>query len=429
MKKALQGKIVVPGDKSITHRALIFACLTEGVSKIEGLSPAHDCVSTANCLRALGVEIELSQKAGQVTAIVKSSGLSGLKSTDKMLDAGNSGTTIRLMSGLVAGRLGKFSFDGDASLRKRPMKRVLTHLSEMGAKITYLASPGLAPFSIEGKHLEAKNFDLDVASAQVETAILLAGLQADGKTTVTLPFPARDHTRRMFKYLGIPFGAENALSTSVQKLDLSIQSKNIVVPADISSAAFFLVAAAIIPGSDVTLKNVGINPGRTLILDVLARMGADIKVVDVDAFAGEPVADIRVKYNGALSSATISGEEIARGIDEIPILALAGAFSKGELIVTGAEELRHKESDRLDLIVTNLKNAGADIDLLPDGFSVRGSKHLKGGKSWLTADDHRLSMVGMVANAVCESELHLEETESPKISYPTFAADLEKLLV
>jgi 3-phosphoshikimate 1-carboxyvinyltransferase len=370
LKKALQGKINVPGDKSITHRALIFACLTEGVSKIEGLSPAHDCVSTANCLKALGVDIELSQKGAQITAIVKSNGLPGLKSSDEILDAGNSGTTIRLMAGLVAGRQGKFSFDGDASLRKRPMKRVLTPLQEMGAKVTYLTSAGVAPFAIEGAELEAKNFDLDVASAQVETAILLAGLQADGKTTVTLPFPARDHTRRMFKYLGIPFEAHNELSTSVQKLDLSIPSKDIVVPADISSAAFFLIAAAIIPGSDVTLKNVGINPGRTLILDVLSRMNADIKVVDVDAFAGEPVADIRVKYNGPLSSATISGEEIARGIDEIPILALAGALSKGELIVTGAEELRHKESDRLDLIVTNMKNAGADIDLLPDGFSV-----------------------------------------------------------
>lgn len=428
LHKALQGTIAVPGDKSITHRALIFACLTTGESKIEGLSPAHDCLSTVSCLRAMGVEIALPSGLEQPTAIVRSKGWQGVGRPANVLDAGNSGTTIRLLSGFVAGRPYTYEFDGDASLRKRPMKRVLNRIAEMGAEVSYEETEGLAPFQIKGGDLVGKRFDLDVASAQVETAILLAGLQASGKTTVNLPFPARDHTRRMFSYLGVPFEAEDELTTSVSAIRETIPSKDMLVPTDISSAAFFMVAAAIIPGSSITLKNVGINPGRTLILDVLSRMNADIKVIGVNSLSGEPVADIRVRYNGELSSASVTGEEIARGIDEIPILALAGALSKGELSVSGAEELRHKESDRLALIATNLRSAGAEIDLREDGFTIRGNKRLKGGSRWSTADDHRLSMTGMVAKLICENDLDLEETESPRISYPNFSDDLKSLL-
>jgi 3-phosphoshikimate 1-carboxyvinyltransferase len=406
----------------------MFACLTTGTSKIEGLSPAHDCLSTVACLRSMGVDIELLEGVDTPTAIVNSSGLNGIGAPANILDAGNSGTTIRLLSGMVAGRPHEYEFDGDASLRKRPMKRVLSRVAEMGAEITWVKTEGLAPFRIKGGDLVGKTFDLDVASAQVETAILLAGLQASGKTTVKLPFPARDHTRRMFTYLGVPFDSPDELTTSVKRLADEIPAKDMVVPADISSAAFFMVAAAIIPGSSITLKNVGINPGRTLILDVLSRMNADIKVIGVNSLSGEPVADIRVRYNGELSSAAVTGEEIARGIDEIPILALAGALSKGELSVSGAEELRHKESDRLALIANNLRAAGAKIDLREDGFTIRGSQRLKGGSKWATADDHRLSMTGMVAQLICENDLDLEETESPRISYPNFADDLKSLL-
>lgn len=418
----------MPGDKSITHRALIFACLTTGTTTIEGLSPAHDCLSTVACLRAMGVHIELPDGRDQPTAIVHSRGFDGIGAPMSVLDAGNSGTTIRLLSGFVAGRPHEYRFDGDASLRKRPMKRVLNRIAEMGAQISYDQGEGLAPFRVKGAELEGKRFDLDVASAQVETALLLAGLQAEGKTTVKLPFPARDHTRRMFNYLSIPYESEGELTTTVKAIDEHIHSKDMVVPADISSAAFFMVAAAIIPGSSITLKNVGINPGRTLILDVLQRMNADIKVVGVNSLSGEPVADIRVRYNGELSSASVTSEEIARGIDEVPILALAGALSKGELTVSGAEELRHKESDRLQLIADNMRNAGAEIDLKQDGFTIRGGKTLKGGSRWTTADDHRLAMTGLVAQLVCDNELDLEETESPRISYPNFADDLKSLL-
>jgi len=428
LHKALQGTIAVPGDKSITHRALIFACLTTGTTKIEGLSPAHDCLSTIECLRSIGIDIQLPADTDTPTAIVNSQGLQGIGKPSKILDAGNSGTTIRLLSGFVAGHQHEFEFDGDASLRKRPMKRVLSRIAEMGAEISWIEHEGTAPFRLKGAELVGKRFDLDVASAQVETAILLAGLQASGKTSVKLPFPVRDHTRRMFHYLGIPFESEDELTTTVSKIIDEIPSRNMVVPADISSAAFFMVAAAIIPGSSITLKNVGINPGRTLVLDVLSRMNADIKVIGVDSLSGEPVADIRVRYNGELTSASITAEEIARGIDEIPILALAGAFSGGELSVSGAEELRHKESDRLQLIADNMRGIGAEIDLRQDGFTIHGSKSLKGGSNWATADDHRLAMAGMVANLVCENPLELEETESPRISYPNFADDLNSLL-
>ena len=428
MHKALQGTLAVPGDKSITHRALIFACLTTGTSKIEGLSPAHDCLSTVACLRSMGVDIVVLEGEERPTAIVNSKGWQGIGNPSGILDAGNSGTTIRLLSGFVAGRPYEYEFDSDASLRKRPMKRVLTRVAEMGAEVSWLKNEGLAPFRIKGGMLEGKTFELDVASAQVETALLLAGLQANGKTIVKLPFPARDHTRRMFHYLGIPFESADELTTSVKEISDTIPARDMVVPADISSAAFFMVAAAIIPGSSITLKNVGINPGRTLVLDVLSRMNADIKVIGVNSLSGEPVADIRVSYNGRLSSAAITAEEIARGIDEIPILALAGAFCDGELSVAGAEELRHKESDRLQLIADNMRGAGAEIDLREDGFTIRGSKRLKGGSRWATADDHRLAMTGLVANLICQEELELEETESPRISYPHFAADLNSLL-
>ncbi len=406
----------------------MFACLTTGTSKIEGLSPAHDCLSTVACLRSTGVDIELLDDTDTPTAIVNSKGLQGIGAPTAILDAGNSGTTMRLLSGLLAGRPHEYEFDGDASLRKRPMKRVLTRVAEMGAEISWVKSEGLAPFRIKGGNLTGKTFDLDVASAQVETAILLAGLQASGRTTVKLPFPARDHTRRMFTYLEIPFEAADELTTRVSAIEDEIPSKDMVVPADISSAAFFMVAAAVIPGSSITLKNVGINPGRTLILEVLSRMNADIKVIGVNSLSGEPVADIRVRYNGELSSAAVTGEEIARGIDEIPILALAGALCKGELSVSGAEELRHKESDRLALIANNLRAAGAEIDLREDGFTIKGSDRLKGGSHWATADDHRLAMTGLVAQLVCDESLELEETESPRISYPNFADDLKSLL-
>jgi 3-phosphoshikimate 1-carboxyvinyltransferase len=426
-KKVLRGSLTVPGDKSISHRALIFSAIVEGTVEIENCSPAEDCVSSADCLRSLGLEISKASPLMEA----KSPGLFALKEPTSQLFAGNSGTTIRLMSGLVAAQPFASVFDGDDSLRKRPMRRVLDPLAQMGASFKFLANghsgeakDGCAPFQIDGKPLSGKTFQLKVASAQVQTALLLAGLQAEERTTVVLPGTVRDHTARMFRLLDVPFESPDDLTVSVRKLNKKVAGKRIQVPADISSAAFMLVAAAIAPGSEVVLNNVGINAGRTLIIDVLKQMGADITLENKRDLGYEPVADIRIRGQGRLRGTTISGDTIASGIDEIPIIALAGAFCEGELVVSGAEELRFKESDRLAAIIDNLASAGAKIVGRQDGFVITGQPTLKGGSRWLTHDDHRLAMTGLVANLVCEEPLDLEEKDSVKISYPTFEQDL-----
>ncbi|HEY9784075.1 MAG TPA: 3-phosphoshikimate 1-carboxyvinyltransferase [Candidatus Obscuribacterales bacterium] len=424
--RILKGALTVPGDKSISHRAVMFSAFTSGSSCIYGLSPADDCQSTIACLKEAGLSIKRIE--GEAPHyLIESRGINELVAPKKTLNAGNSGTTMRLLAGLFAGRPFASVFDGDDSLRRRPMGRVLDHLQEMGAKVEYLADPGKAPFRLSGGNLTGKDFQLTVASAQVETALLLAGLQADGETSVRIPNQVRDHTTRMFAHLGIPYQQEDG-RVKVSKLQQPVAAKDIVVPGDISSAAFFIVAAACLPGSDIVLRNVGINPGRTLVLDVLSRMGANILVNETPTRCGEPVANIRVRYNGRLGPATISGEEIAKGIDEIPILSLAGALANGEFIVEGASELRHKESDRLKAIVENLKAAGADVVEREDGFKMRGVESLKGGSQWLTHNDHRLAMSALVAQLVCEKPLLIEEVHSPRISYPSFIEDLENLL-
>jgi 3-phosphoshikimate 1-carboxyvinyltransferase len=424
---SLHGSFAVPGDKSISHRALIFSALCEGQVTITGLSPAEDCQSTAQCMRELGLTITPdSSEAGRYTVV--SPGLAGLKAPQKLLDAGNSGTTIRVMSGLAAGMPFTSHFDGDASLRKRPMKRVLDLLQEMGAAVTFNEKPGCAPFSITGTRLTGKEFNLAVASAQVQTALLLAGLQAEGWTQVKLPEVARDHTLRMFKHMGVPFEEPSPNTVRVQKLNKKLGGFTIAVPADISSAAFFMVGAACLKGSDVTLKNCGINAGRTLVIDVLKRMGADIELLNQQEVSGEPVADIRVRYNGRLQGTTIHGGEIASGVDEIPILSIAGALCDGIFTVEGAEELRHKESDRLSLITDNLREIGAKVETRQDGFVLTGQESLPGGGAWATHLDHRMAMTGLIVNLICRQPSRIEETDSPKISYPTFQQDLESLL-
>ncbi len=424
---SLHGSFAVPGDKSISHRALIFSALCKGQVTITGLSPAEDCQSTAQCMRELGLKVTPDpNEAGKYT--VDSPGLDGLKEPQNLLDAGNSGTTIRVMSGLVAGLPFKSKFDGDQSLRKRPMSRVLDLLAQMGATVSFDDKKGCAPFAINGTKLQGREFNLPVASAQVQTALLLAGLQADGSTVVTLPEVARDHTLRMFKHMGVPFKEPGENSVQVEKLKKMLDGFTIEVPADISSAAFFMVGAACLKGSDVTLKNCGINPGRTLVVDVLRRMGANIALLNEREVSGEPVADIRVQYNGRLNGTTIHGGEVASGVDEIPILSIAGALCDGVFTVEGAEELRHKESDRLSAITTNLLDNGAKIENRQDGFVLTGQETLAGGGAWSTHLDHRLAMTGLIFNEICQRPIQIEETESVKISYPTFQQDLQMLL-
>jgi 3-phosphoshikimate 1-carboxyvinyltransferase len=297
----------------------------------------------------------------------------------------------------------------------------------MGAEITFETHAGRAPFTVIGKQLKGQHFELKVASAQVETALLLAGLQADGKTSVKLPTLARDHTLRMFKHIGVPFSRSEDGTITVERLEKAVGEFEIHVPGDISSAAFFMVAAACLEGSDITLRSVGVSPGRTLVIDVLKRMGSDLTVLNEREVCAEKIADIRVVGGKKLKGTTISGDEIAQGVDEIPILALAGAVCDGEFSVKGASELRHKESDRLALITKNFSSAGCDIEEFEDGFTIKGKPSTAGGSYWATALDHRLAMAGQVASLVFEKELELEETASAGISYPNFTADLNSL--
>lgn len=431
----LLGKLKVPGDKSITHRAFIFAAFTKGISEIDNLSPAADCYSTIECMRMLGLDIQLSEAEGQtVKAMVKSPGQFHLHPSQQGLFAGNSGTTIRLMSGLIAGQPFKVKLDGDESLRSRPMKRVIEPLNSMGVCVAWIHKEGHAPFVIEGAPaneltLKGSKFKLAVASAQVQTAILLAGLQAEGKTTVELPAPVRDHTVRLFRHIGVPMAVDEPLTTAVKKLHEPLPPFKLNVVADISSATFFMVAAALLPGSDITLLGVGVNKGRRLVVDVLKEMGADIELKNEIEYDGEPVADIQVRYAGTLRGVTIDGGNIAAGIDEVPALSLLGCLADGKFVVSGASELRVKESDRLSAMVANLKAAGANINELPDGYEIEGHKHLKGGSLWQTFGDHRLAMTGLIASLICQEPLAIDDTGCIAVSYPTFTEDLNRLLI
>lgn len=426
----LIGSLTVPGDKSISHRALIFSAFSEGKSQVFNCSPAHDVLSTAECLRRLGLKIT-QQKIDRGTSpntsfTIESGGIESLHAPTELLDAGNSGTTIRLMSGLVAGRPFTSKFDGDESLRKRTMKRVFQPLTEMGAKVS-ATSDAYAPFAITGGELQGKDFVLSVASAQVEACILLAGLQSHGDTRVTAPRTVRDHTRRMFNYIGIPFTSVDK-TLGVERLKKPVNAYELTVPSDISSAAFFMVAACCVPGSDLTLRAVGVNPGRTLIIDVLRSMGASIDVVDERDLCGEPVADIRVRHNGRLTGISVPEERIATGIDEIPVLAVAGAICDGDFKVSGAEELRHKESDRISSLCDNLKAAGVDVDEKPDGFVIHGKKTIPGGSQWKTFLDHRLAMTAIVASHVFQQPLSIDDPDCMSVSYPGFAKDFQKVM-
>lgn len=427
LPKALTGTLRVPGDKSITHRGLIFSALARGRVAITGASTAVDCRSSADCLRALGLSIDMDNAPEGRRFLVESGGLDSLKEPAGPLDAGNSGTTMRLLAGLLAGRPFTSILTGDASLRRRTMKRVIEPLAVMGAVIE--AEGGdFAPLSIRGGNLHGADFDLEVASAQVETCIVLAGLQADGRTSVTIPSLVRDHSRRLFDHIGIEYQSSDPLNLAVGRLQAPLAPFDLEVPADISSAAFFMVAAALIPGSSVTLTRVGVNPGRVLIVDLLREMGASIEAVSSGNLGTEPVADLRIRQRERLDGVSVGADRIAAGIDELPVLALAGAFCRGRLTVTGAAELRHKESDRISLICRNLASAGARVEELPDGFVIEGGEELKGGSAWLTAGDHRLAMTGRIASLLCREPVAIEDPACIGVSYPEFDDHLDSLI-
>jgi 3-phosphoshikimate 1-carboxyvinyltransferase len=415
---AVRGRLQVPGDKSISHRYAILAALADGVSTISNYAPGADCQSTLACLAALGVPVE---RLGPHQVRITGRGLGQLQAPTEPLDCGNSGTTMRLMSGVLAAHPFGATLFGDASLSRRPMRRVIAPLTEMGAR--FAASPGdRPPIVVRGGALQALHFQPEVASAQVKSAVLLAGLHAAGVTTVTEPAPTRDHTERALEAFGAP-AAIDGRRVSVTG-GRRLRARDLRVPGDISSAAFPAVAAAVLPGSDVTIEGVGLNPSRAAILDLLRRFGAVVEAQVTERDAGEPVGHIRVRY-GALDRVEIEPEEVPLVIDELPVLAALATFGGG-LSVSGAGELRVKESDRISALVGGLRTMGADADERPDGFTIRPSRRLTGG-AVDAHGDHRLAMAFAIAALGATGPTTIDGSEVVSVSYPGFFADLDRL--
>lgn len=418
------GTISIPGDKSISHRALMLGAIAQGETVIEGLLLGEDPRSTAACFQAMGAEIsELNSQQ----VIVKGVGLGNLQEPENILDAGNSGTTMRLMLGLLASHPDRlFTVTGDSSLRSRPMSRVIKPLSQMGASIWGRKNNTLAPLAVRGRQLEPTHYHSPIASAQVKSCILLAGLMVDGKTTVTEPARSRDHSERMLR----AFGATLEVDCDTHSVTLTgkptLRGQKVIVPGDISSAAFWLVAGAIVPGSNLLITNVGVNPTRTGVLEALAMMEADIQRENERVVAGEPVADLRVR-SSQLKACEIAGDLIPRLIDEIPILAVAAAFADGTTVIKDAAELRVKESDRLAVMATELGKMGANISELADGLEITGGNQLK-GMEVDSFTDHRIAMSLAIAalNAVGSTTVHRAEAAS--ISYPNFLNTLSEVI-
>ena len=421
----LRGTVKVPGDKSISHRALLFGAIAEGTTRIEGLLPAEDPLSTAACLRAMGVTISAIE-AGQLVS-VEGVGLDGLREPEDELDCGNSGTTMRLMLGLLAGRAGRhFVLTGDGSLRRRPMQRVGGPLAQMGAKISGRSGGNLAPLAIRGQQLQGATIRTPVASAQVKSALLLAALTATGDTTVIEPVQSRDHSERMLRAFGAQLSVGGPGLTEVTVTPgASLRGQDVIVPGDISSAAFWLVAGAITPGADLTVQNVGLNPSRTGVLDVLEQMGARIELLNGREVAGEPVGDLRVTH-GPLQAFTIGADLIPRLVDEIPVLAVAACYAEGISRVSGAEELRVKETDRLAVMARQLGAMGARIEEFADGLTIEGGVPLQGAEVD-SETDHRVAMSLAVAAQVAHGPTLLHRPGAAAVSYPGFWDDLERL--
>lgn len=416
----LSGEVTVPGDKSISHRSIMLGSIAKGNTEVEGFLQGADCLSSIACFRKMGVEIENNGNK----VLVHGRGLRGLKAPDSILNVGNSGTTTRLMSGILAAQPFVSTVNGDASIQKRPMKRIITPLSQMGADIRSLRGNDCTPLEIHGTNLHGIHYDSPVASAQVKSAILLAGLYADGETSVTEPEVSRNHTELMFEEFGVDIRTEGK-SVYVKPAD-ELYAKKVIVPGDISSATYFLVAAAITPNSCVTVKNVGINPTRDGILRVLSDMGADVTVEKISGEIGEPTADVTVRTSD-LKGCVVGGEVIPTLIDEIPAIAILACFADGETIIKDAAELKVKESNRIDVMVDNLKKMGADIEATEDGMIIRGGRPLHGAviDSHL---DHRIAMSFAVAAMNAEGETEITGAECVDISYPGFYEDMRKLV-
>lgn len=414
IKKAV-GQIKVPGDKSISHRAVMLGSLANGVTEISGFLKGADCLSTIDCFRKMGIDIDINGE----NVTVHGNGLRGLKKPDEMLYTGNSGTTTRLLCGILAVQNFDTSITGDASIQKRPMGRVVQPLSMMGAKI----ENEYCPLYITGTKLHGIDYKMPVASAQVKTAIILAGLYADGETVIHEIEKSRDHTELMLSAMGADLTVDNLDITVKPTNDLT--AFNVDVPGDISSAAFFLVLGAIMPNSQITVTNVGINPTRTGIIDVLKDMGADITLENVHTSAGETVADITVR-SSSLKGTTVGGDIIPRLIDELPIIAVAAVFANGQTVIKDAQELKVKETNRIRAVVDEFNKCGIDITETDDGMIINGGKSIHGA-DFKTYGDHRMAMSLTVLAQLADGESTLDDSDCACVSYPTFFDDFYKL--
>lgn len=415
----LRGELCIPGDKSISHRAIMFGALSNGTTEITNFLQGADCLSTISCFQAMGVDID--NRTDRV--LIHGVGLHGLKAPKQMLDVGNSGTTTRLISGILAGQDFTSSLNGDASIQKRPMKRIMEPLSQMGADIRSLKGNGCAPLEIHGGQLHGISYQSPVASAQVKSCVLLAGLYADAATSVTEPVLSRNHTELMLTGFGAKVTSVGTTATIEPEPKLIGQS--ISVPGDISSAAYWIAAGLAVPNSELVLKNVGINPTRDGILRVVEAMGANIKREHVHTVSGELVCDL-VVTSSSLHGTTISGELIPTLIDEIPVIAVLACFAEGETVIRDAQELKVKESNRIDTVVEGLRAMGADATATDDGMIIHGGKPLHGAviDSHM---DHRIAMSFAIAGLMCDEPTTILSADSVAISYPDFYESLKKL--
>ncbi|MBN3033045.1 MAG: 3-phosphoshikimate 1-carboxyvinyltransferase [Candidatus Saganbacteria bacterium] len=427
--QGLQGRLEIPGDKSISHRAVMLGALARGETAVTNFLSSADCLATIDCFKKMGIEIQ-SQKSkvkskNEGSVIIKGKGLKGLRAPGKILNVGNSGTTIRLLSGILAGQSFEVKITGDESVQKRPMGRIAKPLRLMGASIEGVLRDGevYAPLKIIGGNLQAFEYELPVASAQVKSAVLLAGLFAGGKTCVIEKLPSRDHTERLLEHFGANFERQGERLSIAGNCEF--EAAEVDIPGDISSAAFFLVAALITPNSELRLLNVGLNPTRTGIIDVLHRMGAELTIENERIISAEPRADLTVK-SSRLKALKLDGEIIPRIIDEIPIIAVAATQAEGATEIRGAKELRIKESDRIATVASELSKLGARVEPLADGLRITGPTALKGAKV-KSYGDHRIAMSLAIAGLIAEGETIIEDTACIETSFPGFEALLGSL--
>lgn len=415
----LKGTLSIPGDKSVSHRSILFGAMAKGVTTVEGFLQSDDCLSTIDCVRKFGVDVVVEGESVTIT----SDGIENWVEPDTILYTGNSGTTTRLLSGVLASTNFASVMIGDESIQKRPMKRVTDPLRQMGADIIGRKGGNFTPLAIQGRELTAIDYTMPVASAQVKSAILLAGIRAEGTTIITELEKTRDHTEKMLRHFGVELDEQD--KTISLRGGQTLTPAHIVVPGDISSAAFWLVAGAITKDSEVELANVGLNPTRDGILEVLKNMGADLSFDSADSPSHEEIGTLKIRTS-SLRSTEIGGSLIPRLIDEIPIIALLATQADGTTIIRDAEELKVKETNRIDAVVTELKKLGADIESTEDGMVITGPTPLTGGKI-TTYGDHRIGMMGAIASLLTSTPIELDDPECIAVSYPTFFDHYSKL--